>query len=1105
MSNGEKLVEQVEICLSETGTPYVRNQAAITEIVRHVHAGNYCAILGPRYCQKSLLLKDVKATLETLGNEVCVLVDLQGMGDIPDADFAASFAALVEAHGKQPQLQSLHTDVSDEQTLQRFFHEYLLKLDSDLILLIDHLEHIRMGPLQSLLRTLRAVYNARNLDDRARLGVVTTSSFSIAAEALGPTSPFNIAHSVLVRDLGTDESVALIQSIMKQGGIELTPDGLHRLLWATAGDRYLINQLCTHFLNSEINKDNGITELDVSDAIDLFLGEKASQYPPLRETVRALEGNLEALMNFLDILSDERVLRRQLSLDPYSDVDSLQLTGAVNLIEAGESTYEIRNEIYYRYLKEHFTHDRVVHVVSMAGEWEQAIGYLERVVVDNPGHRSTLLGTILDSIYAARTASEAYRHLASRLSRAFNIPGVSIYIQNLERSHLELVSQTGFHDELPNSISLDNSEHAEVEAYFSQHYLVKGAPGEQVIIAPLLRNEWQCLGVATISGFNADPQEDDFQELLAFLKQVGRAIGNINQLTALYETGKQVTSSLDLEQTMQITIEAAIKAVPGAQRGSLLLWEETEQKLLIKAHKGYLPQITEEIRLRKGEGYVGIAYSMGEPIRIGNMLADTRTLLKKGPDISKQKSVIAVPLKAWGHVIGVLCLDNTSTCDAFQESDLELLSTFAAQAAIAIQNARLSTELYQLGMRLNRGDLTIKQIFEFVVQSITTVTGAKGANMLLLRDVDKSRSGVDQAVVLSVSHGLGPYYDARISPRPAGLTLAVLQDGMPRAISGPGEFPDLNPHAKEQGIKAQLCLPMIIQDSITGVLFVHYDKPHFFSEIEIKMLSLFANHAAMAIGNNLLLERVKSQLAQVAHQEALRRTSQMVAHRLRNVLPVVSDRIGRILDGKAVTGKAFDWGRVALTETRRAQRIVRDFETFSRTEAFERPSVLSGARLVQTLHDVVKENLNQRNAQVEMGGHLDTRSVQVNVDRLSDDFINFTHDSQRHKPSGLQIFISCEAVGVDSVEHLELPRHETYLKLIYTDNGPGVSLELKEKIFDAFYTSTGGSGLGLAIAKYNARVHGGTLIECGQPESGVRFELYLPIVRSVEEEYEANQ
>jgi signal transduction histidine kinase len=198
-----------------------------------------------------------------------------------------------------------------------------------------------------------------------------------------------------------------------------------------------------------------------------------------------------------------------------------------------------------------------------------------------------------------------------------------------------------------------------------------------------------------------------------------------------------------------------------------------------------------------------------------------------------------------------------------------------------------------------------------------------------------------------------------------------------------------------------------------------------------------------------------------------------------------------------VTGEGVELERVALEETRRAQKIVRDFDIFSRAEAFERSNVLSGTELAHKLGEVAKQNLTQTETRV--GSRVDPHlpSVKVSLDRLSDDFADFGHDSERHKPAGLCITISCELASEADVGRAGLQSGDSYLKLIYADNGPGVPSGLKIQIFEPFYTTTGGSGLELAIARHNARIHGGNLIECGQQGEGVRFELYLPVAQAI--------
>ncbi|MCI0563871.1 MAG: HAMP domain-containing histidine kinase, partial [Nitrososphaera sp.] len=198
-----------------------------------------------------------------------------------------------------------------------------------------------------------------------------------------------------------------------------------------------------------------------------------------------------------------------------------------------------------------------------------------------------------------------------------------------------------------------------------------------------------------------------------------------------------------------------------------------------------------------------------------------------------------------------------------------------------------------------------------------------------------------------------------------------------------------------------------------------------------------------------------------------------------------------------VAGKEIEWCRVALEETRRAQKIVRDFDIFSRAEAFERPDLLSGTELAQKLGEAVKQGLTRANTKIEVCVDPNLPLVKVNLDRLSDDFANFVRDSECHRPAGLCITITCELVNEPDQQLAELQIGNTYLKLSYTDNGPGIPPGSKQRVFEPFYTTTGGSGLGLAIAKHDAHVHGGTLVECGQPGKGVQFDLYLPIMKAI--------
>ncbi|UCH95042.1 MAG: AAA-like domain-containing protein, partial [Candidatus Aminicenantes bacterium] len=337
MSSGEKgniNMKSGEFVINK-GEYYIRNEAAISEIIHNVRGGDYCTILGPPYCQKSFLLEDVKNRLQATGDEVCVLLDLQKVDFATDDDFLAAFAAtlwtILRTKTKIKQPPSLDK-VKDEQSLKFFIQNCVELFKRDLVLHIDHLERIRIGPLKSLLLVLRAIYNERDTDAPHWLGVVTASSLSIAELSLGPTSPFNIARPTVVKDLNQTECEKLIDCILGQRGTNIRPSARIRLIQATGGDRYLIARLCNYCAELVSDKKNKqLTKREIEQAFTWFLNTEAEHHPPLLETIRVIEANPTALMNVLKILDKKQVPRGELELDLETVIDDLQLTGSVRV------------------------------------------------------------------------------------------------------------------------------------------------------------------------------------------------------------------------------------------------------------------------------------------------------------------------------------------------------------------------------------------------------------------------------------------------------------------------------------------------------------------------------------------------------------------------------------------------------------------------------------------------------------------------------------------------------------------------------------------------------------------------------------------------------
>ena len=168
----------------------------------------------------------------------------------------------------------------------------------------------------------------------------------------------------------------------------------------------LIGRLCEHCaLTAETRKIKRITRQHVDEAVKhLIAVEDENASRPLKETRRALESNPTALLDVLDILEHGPMPPYKLRLDPKADVDDLQLSGAVRVdATGGQQRYSIRNEYDEQYLRRHFEPNHVVQVLTMSGQWQDAIKYLTRLASTDKKFKIDLLNTVMMPFIALRT------------------------------------------------------------------------------------------------------------------------------------------------------------------------------------------------------------------------------------------------------------------------------------------------------------------------------------------------------------------------------------------------------------------------------------------------------------------------------------------------------------------------------------------------------------------------------------------------------------------------------------------------------------------------------------------------------------------------------
>jgi PAS domain S-box-containing protein len=184
-----------------------------------------------------------------------------------------------------------------------------------------------------------------------------------------------------------------------------------------------------------------------------------------------------------------------------------------------------------------------------------------------------------------------------------------------------------------------------------------------------------------------------FTELAARTAALSRSV---EELRALGEVGRAVSSTLDLE-TVLATIVARATELAGVDGGALYEYDEAREEFHLHTTDRLPAELADALRaapVPKGEGAIGQLAVTGEPVEIRDIAGDRgyrsrvrETLIRLG-----LRSILAVPLLREDRLLGGLVV-NRSSAGAFAPEVIALLRTFAAQSALAIQNARLFREL----------------------------------------------------------------------------------------------------------------------------------------------------------------------------------------------------------------------------------------------------------------------------------------------------------------------------------------------------------------------------------------------------------------------------
>ena len=337
---------------------------------------------------------------------------------------------------------------------------------------------------------------------------------------------------------------------------------------------------------------------------------------------------------------------------------------------------------------------------------------------------------------------------------------------------------------------------------------------------------------------------------------------SVEELKCLYEVGQAVNSEQELSKVLQLIIKHVIKATE-AERGIIMFYHSDKDELVPVIARDVDNTLTTDERNRFSRSIARKAMDSGQAVVTKDTLQDPLLSSKSVVDFNIRSSICA-PLIAKGRTLGTLYVDAKETMKEFSERDAEFFSALANQSAMAIENARLVTDLRSANRALEHRVRELRALYEvsqslIMVNELDTVLekildqsigviGSQRASILLF-DEDS-----DELSVRVVCGQIDSNYDEsnRISlKRGEGIAGQVVESGE-GVISNLGvSDPDFAKKAeREADIKNLLCVPLKTKNEVMGVInLVNKQEEAAFNEDDLKLLTSLASQAAVTIEN----------------------------------------------------------------------------------------------------------------------------------------------------------------------------------------------------------------------------------------------------------------
>jgi two-component system NtrC family sensor kinase len=537
----------------------------------------------------------------------------------------------------------------------------------------------------------------------------------------------------------------------------------------------------------------------------------------------------------------------------------------------------------------------------------------------------------------------------------------------------------------------------------------------------------------------------------------------------------------------------------------------------------------------------------GRAIHVSDVLADPEYGASQHQKLAGYRTILCVPILREGAVAGVFALTRPEVRD-FTPKQIELVEIFADQASIAIENVRLFEEVQvrtgelsealqqqtataDVLKAISRSTFDLQAVLDTLVESATKLCEAdKGVIFKRDGDVYRWSANYGNPPELETFARAHPFVPGRysITSRVAlEATTIHVSDVLADPEYGATQFQKLG------GFRTILCVPILREGSPVGVFALTRSEVRDFTPRQIELVETFADQAGIAIENVRLFEEVQARTRELTislqelrtAQDRLIQTEKLaslgqltagIAHEIKNPLNFINnfsslsveliDELREVLDAASLGGKARE-GAHDLTgllkgnldkvvqHGRRADSIIKNMLLHSREG--------SGERRPTSINAVVEESLNL----AYHGARAERKDFNITLLR---DFDPAAGDVDLYPQEIARVLLNLISNGFYATTKRAAQPNGTYdpvlaaatrnlgdsVEIRIRDNGTGIPPEVKEKMFNPFFTTKPageGTGLGLSLSHdIVVKQHAGTIEVNTQPGEFTEFKIVLP-------------